>query len=650
MPSKETVQRQRALGGALGVIVLGFALAYHFFPGWFHVSPEEAAQQRPAMSVPMMSASTATLTSAYSAAREELNAGPPLTLAPTAVIAARLERKENAVLPTQLSADPPEVKALLVRASKALQAGQLVGDENSAAALYAQALKDKPDSRAAAQGMDQIRAHLIAAISQDIAVGDAESAEPLLDGLKTLPDSADDVASLETSLKTLKQVRPILAQAAGLLQQGKADQPKGGSALDLYRQVQQLDPQNAVAAQGVLQVQRVVLDRALAAVAQNDFSGADQSLAEAQSIQSDSPQLQDVRSRVDGIRQQRAAGVLAQARSALDAGNIALAKQLAGQAQAISPKLAGLEDFEEHLTNAQLYASYKPGQVFSDHYIDQPGQAPAMVVIPTGSFQMGAPDNESNHSDAETPQHAVTISKGFAMSRTDITVAQFREFVRISGYQPDSVRLGGASVYDERAGVLRDDPRATWQDDYAGHPAAGDLPVVNISWNDAEAYAEWLSQHTGKRYRLPSEAEFEYALRGGTTTRYWWGDGTPKSKVENLTGALDRSPSGRRWSNAFRGYGDGYWGPAPVMSFEANPFGLYDIDGNVSEWVDDCWHDNYIRAPVDGSAWVNPGCSVRVVRGGSWGSSPDQVRSAFRQGADSSVRTGRVGFRVVREL
>ncbi|MGC1550032.1 MAG: SUMF1/EgtB/PvdO family nonheme iron enzyme [Rhodanobacter sp.] len=647
MPSKETVRRQRALGGALGVLVLGFALTYHFFPRLLHVNPEEVAQRRAASSFATPASSVAE--TPVSAEQAQINAGPPLTLAPTDVIAARLQRKSNIALPKQLSADSPEVQALIARAAKALQAGQLVGD-NGAVALYAQALKDKPDSRAAAQGLEQVHSHLIAAISQDIAVGDAESADAMLADLKTLPDSAEDVTSLAASLKTLRQVRPMLAEAAGLLQQGHADQPQAGSALEIYRQVLQLDPENAVAAQGVLQVQRVVLDRALAAVAQNDFTGADTALTEAQVIQPDSPQLQDIRSRVDGMRQQRATGVLAQARSALDAGNIALAKQLAGQAQTISPKLAGIDDFEERLTNAQLYASYKPGQVFSDHYVDLPGQTPAMVVIPTGSFAMGAPDNESDRSDAETPQHTVTMAKGFALARSAVTVGQFREFVRISGYQPDSVKLGGASVYDERTGVLRDDSQATWQSDYAGHSAADNLPVVNISWADAKAYTDWLSQHTGKRYRLPSEAEFEYALRGGTTTRYWWGDGTPKSKVENLTGGLDRSPSGRRWSNAFPGYRDGYWGPAPVMSFVPNPFGLYDIGGNVSEWTTDCWHDNYIRAPTDGTAWFNPGCTLHVVRGGSWGSSPDQVRSAYRQGADGSVRSGRVGFRVVREL
>jgi len=647
MPSKETVRRQRAFGGAAGVVVLGLALVYHFFPRVFHVEPSATSSRR------AMNLGPATSLAPSSTARlpepSEVDAGPPLTLAPTDVVVARLSKK-NTNLPEQLSADTPEVEALITRADKALKAGQIAGDQNSAAALYEQALKDKPDSRRAAQGLFEVRERLIAEINQDLAVGDADSASDLLGTLKLIPDASDDVSQLQAKLKTLAQVRPLLAKAATLLQQGNADQPAGNNALELYRQVQQLDPDNAVAAQGTLQVQRAMLDRALAAVAQNDFKAADQALTEAAQVAPDSPALRDVRTRVDGMRQDRGNGLLAQARSALDAGNLTLAQQLADQARTISADLAGLKEFDERLTNARLYATYKPGQTFTDRFADIPGQAPSMVVIPTGSFQMGSPDSESGREDAETPQHEVTIGKGFALSRTAVTVGQFREFVRVSGYQPDSVKLGGASVYDEGTGAMRDDTGATWQSDYAGKGADSRMPVVNVSWNDAKAYVDWLSQRTGKTYRLPSEAEFEYALRGGTTSRYWWGEGTPTNKVENLTGSGDRSPSGRRWSNAFQGYRDGYWGPAPVMSFAPNAFGLYDIDGNVSEWVQDCWHDSYLRAPRDGGAWVNPGCGSRVVRGGSWGSSPNQVRSAYRQGADAAVRSGRVGFRVLREL
>jgi formylglycine-generating enzyme required for sulfatase activity len=288
--------------------------------------------------------------------------------------------------------------------------------------------------------------------------------------------------------------------------------------------------------------------------------------------------------------------------------------------------------------------------VFSDHFLDIVGQAPAMVVIPRGTFMMGSPQRGRVQASAEQPQHEVTLAKGFALARAEVTVGEFRAFVRSSGYVPDSDRLGGASVYDETNGRMQMRSGVDWQDDYAGQRAKANDPVVNVSWNDAHAYAEWLSKRTGQHYRLPTEAEYEYAERGGTATQYWWGDGAPPREVENLTGSGDRSPAHRSWANAFQNYSDDFWGPAPVMSFQPNPFGLYDIDGNVSEWVADCWHENYVRAPTDGSAWVNPGCEERVIRGGSWGSAPDQDRSAFRMGAAADSRSGRVGFRVVREL
>ncbi|MEO7050036.1 MAG: SUMF1/EgtB/PvdO family nonheme iron enzyme [Rhodanobacter sp.] len=645
MPRNATLRHQRFFGGVFGVLVLGFALTYHFFPELFHVAPEQAPHRAMALGGVMPAGN---LPPQRVAAINEINAGPPLTLAPTAVIVAR--NNSNASLPEQKTDETAEVKLLLERAAKALHAGQLAGDPDSAATLFMQALKEKPDSRRAVQGLFDVRARLVAEIDQDVAVGDVDAAQELLDVLRTLPNAEQEVAHLESSLKTLATVRPMLTKAAALLQQGKVDQPSGGSALDLYRQVQQLDPQNAVAEQGIFQVQRAVLDRALAEVAQNDFAGAEQQLAQAQAVRPGSQQMHDVQQRIDTMRQQRASSVLAQARLALDAGNLELATKLTAQARAVAPELAALAEVDEQLTNARLYANHRPGQIFTDRYVDLPGKSPAMVVVPTGNFLMGAAANNKDREDSQLPQHRVTLAKGFALARTEISVGEFREFVRTSGYAPDSVKLGGASVYDERSGAMREDATASWQDDYAGRKATDDLPVVNISWNDAAAYAAWLSQRTGKSYRLPSEAEFEYALRGGTTTRYWWGDGTPERKVENLTGSGDRSRSGRRWSNSFRGYRDGYWGPAPVMSFAANPFGLYDIDGNVSEWVADCWHDNYIRAPDDGSAWINPGCSVRVLRGGSWGSAPAQVTSAYRQGANSDVRSGRVGFRVVRDL
>jgi formylglycine-generating enzyme required for sulfatase activity len=651
MPNTETVRRQRAIGGSLGVAVLGFALFYHFFPQLLHVEPGQNTPRSPMRGQPTTMGFDQRPQAAPGAIVSEIDAGPPIMLAPASVIAGRRREKTNEVdLPAQKTPDSPELSAVLDRADKALQADRLVGGKDSAAAMFEAVLKQKADSQRALGGMDEVRARLAAEIEQDIALGDADAARDGISALKALPGATGDVTPLQEKLAILDKVRPMLGKAASQLQEGKADQPHGDSALDTYRAVFELDPDNAVAEQGVIQVQRAVLDKALAAVAQNDFAAADTFLAEAATILPESQGLQDTRGRIEGMRRQSGSAMLAQARSALDAGNIELAQQLATKAQQISPDLAGIDDFNERVTNARLYASYKPGQVFADRFVDSTGQAPALVVLPTGRFMMGSPDGERGHDTNEAPAHEVQIDKGVGMGRSSVTIGQFRDFVRSSGYVPQSQSLGGGSVYDEQSGGLRDETSATWQDDYAGKPGQERLPVINVSWNDAKAYADWLSQRTGKKYRLASEAEFEYALRAGSTTRYWWGDDNPTSRVENLTGGNDRSGSGRRWSNAFNGYKDSYWGPAPVMSFAANPFGLYDMGGNVSEWVGDCWHDNYIRAPRTADAWVNPGCSRRVIRGGSWGSAPDMVRSAYRQGAAADLRSARVGFRVVREL
>jgi formylglycine-generating enzyme required for sulfatase activity len=451
-------------------------------------------------------------------------------------------------------------------------------------------------------------------------------------------------------VRTLREVLPLLARAADQVKAGQLTEPANANALATYRAVMKLDPGNRLADAGLATIERSYLDRALAEAARDEFAAADGTLGEASAIRPGSQELLQTRLRVDGIRSQRAATVLAQARSALDSGDADLAETLAKSAQAISPDLAGLDAFNERLRNARLYASFAPGQVIRDRFLDIAGSAPPMVVIPTGEFVMGSPADEAGHQDNEEPQRRVRIDVGFALGQSDVTVGQFREFVGASDYVSDAEKLGGSAVYEESTGRITERRGMTWRNDYAGGRANDNLPVINVSWNDAAAYAAWLAARTGKQYRLPTEAEFEYAVRAGSTARYPWGDGNPGKVVGNFTGDGDRSPTKRSWSVAFPHYSDGYWGPAPVRSFPANPFGLYDMDGNVSQWVQDCWHDNYVRAPRDSSAWVNPGCERRVIRGGSWGSDPDQVRSAYRTAAPADTRSARVGFRVARTL
>ena len=654
MLNKQSVKRQRLFGGVLGMLLLSFALAYHFFPECFQISLETGAARGIVSLLGQASISPAGTAhqSGVLSGMSKIKDFPAIT--PSAVIAWHRHDQANIrhrTIPTQMSADTTVVRSLLVRARRAYAAGHLIGYRHSAGSLYARALHEKPDSQAAARGLNRVIVILVKRVRQAIAMYDIAGARQVLLKLGKLPGTIAEVTQLGFELKNAQRVHPLLVQADKLLKEGKIDMPGGISAWSLYRRVCKIDPYNLVAAHGLLRVQRIILDRALVALAHNHLEAASRALTEARGIDPSAPQWKNVQGRVAQMRRARADDILMRAHAALDTGDIPMAMTLATQAQATAGNQVNMQSFQRHLTYARLYANYKPGQIFTDNYRDLSGHAPSMVVIPVGHFMMGSSIHESGHGAAESPRHRVTITRGFAMARSAVTVGQFREFVEASHYRTDAQRLGGAVVYNERSGTMRLDAKASWQDDYAGHPVVrDDWPVVNVSWRDASAYAHWLSQRTGKNYQLPSEAQFEYALRAGTKTRYWWGNTAPKQKFENTAGGLDRSPKGRRWKSTFRDYGAGYWGPAPVMTFKANRFGLYDMGGNVSEWVTDCWHDNYIRAPSSGRAWINLGCVMRVIRGGSWASSTRQARSAFRQKANQRRRSGHVGFRVVREF
>jgi len=170
----------------------------------------------------------------------------------------------------------------------------------------------------------------------------------------------------------------------------------------------------------------------------------------------------------------------------------------------------------------------------------------------------------------------------------------------------------------------------------------GRRPVINVAWYDAVEYTKWLSAQTGKHYRLPSEAEWEYAARGGKETAYWWGQNWIKGMANcSKTYLYTNDDCGSQWEEK----------TAPAGSFKPNPFGLYDTAGNVWEWVEDCWHENYSGAPVDGSAWTKGGdCGLRVVRGGSWMNSPWELRSSYRFRFDAVQRNDSIGFRLVQDM
>jgi len=441
-----------------------------------------------------------------------------------------------------------------------------------------------------------------------------------------------------------------LAAATAAMRAGKIDQPPSDCAWSHYRAVLDIDPENAEALQGLIEVQEVMLDRAVEAAKDLDFESAERILEDAALVRESEDSIDEARQQIRGVRALHVEQLVVKAVQAMDAGNFMQAERALTELTAQGGADSTVSQLRRRLEEAQVYGGFKSGQIIRDHFINQGLWTPESVVVLAGSYTMGSSAFEDGREDGEGPTHQVAFRRGFVIGRTEVTVKEFRLFVDKTGYRTDAEKQNFSTVYNHYSGQLVRRDGVTWKMNYEGDEADENAPVVHVSWNDATAYMKWLARGTSKPYRLPSEAEFEYAVRAGRTTRYWWGDGVPPRTVENLTGELDVSRSRRQWSPAFKGYGDKFWGPAPTASFGANPFGLHDIAGNVSEWVRDCWHDSYFQAPVDGSARLSPDCELRIVRGGHWASSPDQTRSAHRLSAQPDLRDAQIGFRIARDL
>jgi formylglycine-generating enzyme required for sulfatase activity len=279
-------------------------------------------------------------------------------------------------------------------------------------------------------------------------------------------------------------------------------------------------------------------------------------------------------------------------------------------------------EFQPHILSVKRERALKPKETFRECEKD----CPEMVLIPAGSFMMGSPESETGRLAHEGPQHEVTLAKPFAVSKFEVT---WDEWDACAKYH----------------GCPQDIPDSAW-----GHRKR---PVINVTWEQVQQYVTWLSKMTGKRYRLLTEAEWEYAARAGTNTAYSWGD-------EIGEGNANCSGCGSQWEDVQT---------APVGSFAANPFGLHDMHGNVWEWVEDCYQSNYNGAPTDGSARISPDCTNHVVRGGSWvawqvprngrsapGGSwvwvqvPQPARSASRERYAKNNLRSFIGFRLARTI
>ncbi len=454
-----------------------------------------------------------------------------------------------------------------------------------------------------------------------------EVAEDVLRQLETLDRDHSALPGLRAQLRKLKDERNKEQVIASLLEKAerafgalRLTTPPGDNAFEYYREVLNMDRGHAQAKEGLSRIAERYLGWAERAIDQNKPEKAEEHLNKASTVDSDYPRIREVRLAVEQARaehrraeeealrkaqeaarrkaeqQQRKkkiAEFLDNAEKALSRYRLVEAADYVEKASSVDPDHPAVRKLRTALEKASA-----PGRAFRD-VLKNGGHGPEMVVIPAGQFRMG--DIQGGGGSDEKPVHDVRIGRAFAMGKHEVTFEEYDRFVESTGHRKPSDSGWGR----------------------------GKRPVINVSWDDAKAYVQWLSRETGEEYRLPSEAEWEYAARAKTdSARYWGEDADRACDYANVHDLTSQKING--FSGTHHACDDGYAKTAPVGRFKANGFVLKDMLGNVWEWVEDCYHDSYNGAPKDGLARTVGNCGRRVLRGGSWGNVPRSVRSAYR--------------------
>ena len=273
---------------------------------------------------------------------------------------------------------------------------------------------------------------------------------------------------------------------------------------------------------------------------------------------------------------------------------------------------------------------------------------PEMVVIPPGSVYIGSYEEEIGRKRGERARVEATIEQSFAIAQTEVTLASYRQFVIETNHQPNKAfyndkELIGCNYFDGKSyGYIA---KHNWEN--PGYPQREDAPVVCVSWSDAAAYAKWLTEKTGRNYRVPSTVEFEYASRAGSSAPWYWG--TDPAQACDYANVGDQTFSNQFPQRPTFPCDDGYVFTASVKKFKPNAFGLYDMVGNAWEWTNDCFANDLTEAPVDGSSWAEDGpgeCIYRTPKGGSWISGIGWSRAGVRSRDGADYRSFMLGFRV----
>ena len=409
-------------------------------------------------------------------------------------------------------------------------------------------------------------------------------------GEKENPAAPDSLAA---------QIQSLVAQGEEDLKAKRLSEPSGQNALDKFRAVLLLDPDNQAAKAGLQGIMEGHLRLAQEAMGQDDLDGASEHLEKAEEVFPQGEKLNTVREEL-------------QKRMGKAAGN----------------------------TLEPIADTPPSGAAFHD-LLKAGGRGPQMIVVAPATFQMGDLDDQGTKE--EEPVHPVHFAKPFAIGAHEVTVGEFRRFADATGYRSEAEQGSGCYVFN---GKWEGRPNASWRD--PGFKQGSDHPVVCLSHHDALAYAKWLSRQTGRTYRLPSEAEWEYAARAGTATARPWGDAPEKTCDYANVADGTANKAYPNWHT--HPCEDGFVWTAPTGRFKPNGYGLYDVLGNVWEWTQDCWHPSYVGAPDDGRPREGDPCQERVIRGNSWFHYPADLRSAFRF-KQAPVRSDvTIGFRLAADL
>ena len=495
------------------------------------------------------------------------------------------------------------VEVLLRACKEHLQAYRLTtGDKGTAFSCYKKVLKIEPNNAEALEGLEKIEAKYVDLIEYALSSGREKKAQEYMVGLRRVNPNSPHLLVCH---KKHKNISNLLRTCQEHLQAYRLTTGDKGTAFSCYKKVLKIEPNNAEALDGLEKIEAKYVDLIEFALSRGREKKAQEYMVGLRKVSPNSPKLVAFKKQMHVSKKQQAV----------------TPPSRVSKPQTVTPPVAMVEESTTSEVETKSF-THPPSviatdQVFGDRFLEEENSfGPQMVWISGGSFNMG--DLNGNGQPDEKPVHKVTF-KRFAMGRYEVTFAEYDKFVAATGrIKPSDYGWG-----------------------------RGKLPVIGVSWEDAIAYAEWLSVQTGQKYRLPTEAEWEYAARAGTKIiRYW---GNYPDVACSYANVYDKSKRGKYFAWEPHNCTDGYAKTAPVGSFKANSFGLFDMLGNVWEWTCSEYERKYRGKEKKCIHKIGDDINHVVLRGGGWESEAAKVRSAFREMGSPSYSYEYVGFRVVRE-